>query len=233
MKNLTTLLLACLPLAAAAQLQTDTYETSAGKVDITPIGHGSLMIAFQGKVIHVDPYSSAGDYSEYPKADLVLITHEHGDHFDRYALETICTPKTEIISNKTVADLYAKVDVYMDNGDVYGWEDIQINAVPAYNILHIKENGEPYHPKGVGNGYVLTFGDFVLYIAGDTEPIPEMAELENIDVAFLPKNLPYTMSDEQFVEAARTIKPKVLYPYHYIQIDKAALRAQLPGIEIK
>jgi len=233
MKRLITFLLVCVPFIASAQLETHTYETSAGNVDITLIGHSSLMIGFKGKIIHIDPYSKVYDYSQLPKADLVLITHEHGDHFDKNALEAISKRETEAISNKAVADQYDKVDLYMENDEVYGWEDVQIDAVPAYNLVHRKDNGEAYHPKGVGNGYVLTFGNFRVYIAGDTEPIPEMNDLEDINVAFLPKNLPYTMSDEEFVVAARMVKPEILYPYHYSRIDWDMLRKQLEGIEIK
>lgn len=228
------LLLAALPFAAAAQEKlTETYSTSAGNVVIAPVGHGSLIIMHDGKIIHVDPYSQVEDYSKLPKADLVLITHEHADHYDPAALTHVVTPNTEIIGSQAVADLYDRVDMHMDNGDVAGWRGIRIEAVPAYNIVNLKEGGEAYHPKGRGNGYVLTFGDFRIYIAGDTENIPEMKNLGDIDVAFLPKNLPFTMSDQQFIEAAKMVQPKVLYPYHYSKVNKAELQRALPGIEIQ
>lgn len=232
MKKGIILLLACVPAIAFAQLKTDTYETSAGNVDITLIGHGSVMIKFNEKIIQIDPYSKVADYSTLPKADLVLITHEHGDHFDRNALETVIRPETFVIANPTVGEQYGRASI-MKNGDDVSWEYIRIQAVPAYNIIHKKENGEAYHPEGIGNGYVLVFGDFLVYIAGDTEPIEDMKGLEDIDVAFLPKNLPYTMSDEEFVQAALIVKPKVLYPYHYSEVDKEALQKQLEGIEIR
>lgn len=218
---------------AAAQPKTDVYPTPLGEVAVTPLGHGSVMIGFDGKTIHVDPYSAVADYSKLPKADLVLLTHEHDDHFDQKALDQVVTPGTEVIAGGAVNELYDRVDdVQMDNGDVYGWQNVQIEAVPAYNIIH-KNNGVPYHPKGVGNGYVLRFGDFAIYLAGDTEPIPEMTDLEDIDVAFLPKNLPYTMDDEQFVEAAKAVAPKILYPYHFSEIDREKLRRRLPEIRIQ
>lgn len=226
-------LLAFMPFIASAQLQTDTYETSAGNVDITLVGHSSLIIGFDGKIIHVDPYGKAGNYSDLPKADLVLITHEHSDHFDPQAMEQIIRTDTEIITSQTVADRYDQADMYMENGDVYGWENIQIQAVPAYNIKHKRENGEHYHPKGKGNGYVLTFGDFVLYIAGDTEPIPDMDELEDIDVAFIPERFPFAPNSDDFFRIAKKIRAKVIYPYHSAQIDKEGIQRQLPHIEIK
>lgn len=233
MKILITLLLSVLPIIGWAQLKTDTYETSVGNIDITLVGHSSLMIGFNGKVIHVDPYGKAGDYTHLPKADLVLITHEHSDHFDPQALEQIIRTDTEIITSKTVAGQYDKADMYMENGDVYGWENVRIQAVPAYNIVHKRETGEHYHPQGRGNGYVLTFGEFVLYIAGDTEPIPDMDELETIDVAFIPERFPFAPNSDDFFRIAKKIRAKVIYPYHSSQIDKEEIQRQLPDIEIK
>jgi L-ascorbate metabolism protein UlaG (beta-lactamase superfamily) len=233
MKKLMALTLACAPLLAAAQVKTDVYSTSVGDVFITPLGHGSLSILFDGRVIHVDPYSEAAHYATQPKADLVLLTHEHSDHFDRSALDQVVTPETEVIVNTSVGEIYDRENRVLDNGDVAKWNGVKIKAVPAYNLVHERAPGQPFHPKGVGNGYVLTFGDLKLYIAGDTEPIREMRKLKRIDVAFLPKNLPYTMDDEQFVEAAKIVKPKILYPYHFSEIDREKLQEQLPGIELK
>ncbi len=233
MKKLIALVLTALPLWAAAQPKTDVYPTSAGNVAITPLGHGTLMIAFDGRTIHVDPYSRAADYAALPKADLLLLTHEHGDHFDKPALDQAVAPKTYAIVNTSVGEVYDRKNLVMANGDAAEWNGVKIKAVPAYNIVHERAPGQAYHPKGVGNGYLLAFGDFTLYIAGDTEPIPEMRDLPAIDVAFLPKNLPFTMSDEEFVEAAKIVAPKVLYPYHFSEIDRETLREQLPGIELK
>jgi L-ascorbate metabolism protein UlaG (beta-lactamase superfamily) len=238
------LVLAALPLWAAGQtVKTDfSYSTSVGSVMIMPSGHGSLTILFGGRLIYVDPYSQAINDSKtlmgLADADLVLITHEHGDHYDKELLDQIVVgkrtylPETYVITNPGVAALYDRENLVMANGDETEWNGMKIKAVPAYNIVH-RNNGQPYHPKGVGNGYLLTFGDLTVYIAGDTEPIPEMRELKDIDVAFLPKNLPYTMSDAEFVEAAKIVNPKVLYPYHFSEIDRKALQKQLPGIELK
>lgn len=208
------------------------YDTPIGKVTITPIAHGAVCIEFKGKVIQVDPYSEVSDYSQQPAADLVLITHDHYDHLDRPALENIVKPGTKFISTKLVAEQLPDVEV-VSNGDATEWEGVRIEAVPAYNIKREREPGHVFHPKGEGNGYVLNFGDFRIYIAGDTENIPEMSRLGKIDVAFLPKNLPFTMTDDEFVEAAKIVNPKVLYPYHYSKVNKAWLAEKLPGIEIK
>lgn len=234
MKRLFAFLTVLIPFMAMAQtLKTSEYETPMGPVKITYLYHASMIIEAGGKMIYVDPYSSVGDYMDYPKADLVLITHEHGDHFDRNALDYITTPETYTIATKLVADQYDKVSKVMANGDVAEWNGIKIEAVPAYNIQQMRSPGVPYHPKGDGNGYILNFGDFRIYIAADTELIPEMKNLGKIDIAFLPKMLPYTMSDEQFYEAAELIKPKVLYPYHYQRVNKKEVQDRLPGIEIK
>jgi L-ascorbate metabolism protein UlaG (beta-lactamase superfamily) len=200
----------------------DTIKTAGGDLEITFIGHGTLMLAYAGKIIHVDPYSCLTNYAKLPKADLILITHHHGDHLDLEALEPIRTDKTVVVhTEKCTAKV--KGGVVMDNGDSREEAGITIDAVPAYNVEHTRDNGEPYHVKGEGNGYVLTFGDTRVYIAGDTENIPEMEELEGIECAFLPMNLPYTMTPEMVAEAAKVVKPKVLYPYHFGDTETSKL----------
>jgi L-ascorbate metabolism protein UlaG (beta-lactamase superfamily) len=209
--------------AGAADLfQKDVVRTKAGELEMTFIGHGSLMLKFGGKIIHVDPYGKLADYSKLPKADVVFITHEHQDHLDPAALQQISTPKTVVVLTEKCAE---KVPggIVMKNGDVKTVEGIKVEAVPAYNLVHKRDNGQPYHPKGVGNGYVLSFADKRVYIAGDTENIPEMSRLQGIDIAFLPMNLPYTMTPEMVADAARSFKPKVLYPYHYGETDPTRL----------
>lgn len=209
----------------------DIIDTSAGKLKITFIGHGTLMFTFDGKVIHVDPVSREADYDKMPKAELILITHEHGDHLDSEAIAAISTDKTEIVlTEKCVQKIvlnekYAqKIEVIvMKNGDVKEVDGLRIEAFPAYNIVHKRSNGQPFHPKGVGNGYVINFDDKRVYVAGDTENIPEMKKLKDIDIAFLPMNLPYTMSSEMAAEAAKTFKPKILYPYHFGNTDTSEL----------
>ena len=210
--------------AAQEQSSPDIVKTSAGDLTITFIGHGSLMFSFGGKAVYVDPYSKLADYGKLPKADIILITHEHRDHLDPAALEKVRTARTKIVLTEAGA---AQVPggMVMKNGDAKIVEGITIEAVPAYNILHKRENGQPYHPKGAGNGYVITFGDKRVYIAGDTENVPEMKALRNIDITFLPMNLPYTMTPEMVADAAKLFQPKVLYPYHTGETDIAKLTA--------
>ena len=155
------------------QFQSDIIKTSSGDLTITFIGHGSLMFSFGGKVIHVDPFSKLADYSKLSKADIVLITHEHRDHLDAPALEKIRTDSTKVVLTETCAAQVSGGTV-MKNGDKKTIDGLTIEAVPAYNIVGKRENGQPYHPKGSGNGYLITFGDKRVYVAGDTENIPEM-----------------------------------------------------------
>jgi len=202
----------------AQEFEKDTIETSGGRLEITFIGHGTLMFAFAGKVIHVDPWSNLADYSKLPKADLILLTHEHRDHLDPKALALVRTEKTQVVLTETCAR-QVEGGVVMKNGDVGTVGGLRIEAVPAYNMVHMRSGGIPFHPKGVGNGYVVTFGDKRVYLAGDTENIPEMKDLKGIDIAFLPMNLPYTMTPEMVADAAMTLKPGILYPYHYGDTD--------------
>lgn len=221
--------------SAQEQFQLDIIKTSVGDLTITFIGHGSLMFAFGGKVIHVDPYSKLADYSKLPKADLILITHEHRDHLDPVALEKIRTENTRVVLTETGAGQVTG-SLIMRNGEVRTLEGIMIVAVPAYNMVAKRENGQPYHPKGSGNGYIITFGDKRVYVAGDTENIPEMKGLKNIDIAFLPMNLPYTMTPEMAADAAKMIQPKVLYPYHTGDTGIAKLTALMKdqkGIDVR
>jgi len=184
------------------------------------------MFIFGGKIIHVDPYSRLADYGRLPKADIILITHEHRDHLDPAAIEKIRTDKTQIVLTEIGAKQFGS-GTAMKNGDSKTIEGILIEAVPAYNITHKRDTGEPFHPRGNGNGYVITFGDKRVYVAGDTENVPEMKALKNIDIAFLPMNLPYTMTPEMVAGAAEMFKPKVLYPYHTGETDIAKLTALL------
>lgn len=211
----------------------DKYATPMGDVFVYPVGHGSVMLSWNGTTIQIDPYSQVADYSQLPQADLLLITHDHYDHLDPAAWKKTVKPDTHIITSAKVAQQMDAVHPQvLNNKESTVWEGIQIDAVEAYNQQHKRPDGNFFHPKGEGNGYILHFGDFRLYIAGDTENIPEMASWAGVDVAFLPKNLPYTMTDEMFVDAAKRLKPKNLYPYHYEQADKAALQ-QAVGENIK
>jgi len=225
------------PAVVAGQtgFEKDLIETSAGDLEITFIGHGTLMFSFQGKIIHVDPVGMYADYTKLPKGDIILITHEHRDHLDTAALEHIRTEKTILVLTDTCA---AKVSggVVMKNGDVKTVDGFRVEAVPAYNIVHMRSPGVPYHPKGVGNGYVVTFGDKRVYVAGDTENTPEMKSLRRIDVAFLPMNLPYTMTPDMVADAAKAMKPGILYPYHFGDTDTSKLvelMKNTPGVEVR
>jgi L-ascorbate metabolism protein UlaG (beta-lactamase superfamily) len=195
----------------------DTIPTSQGNLVITFIGHASLMFEFNNRVIQIDPVLQEADYALLPKADIVLITHQHSDHFDREALQQTMKKDTKIYLTQKCSVESGSVGktVMMKNGDRQEISGITIDAVPAYNILHMRSPGNPFHPKGEGNGYVLTLGDKRVYIAGDTENTPEMKALKNIDIAFLPMNLPYTMTPEMVADAVRAFKPAILYPYHY------------------
>jgi L-ascorbate metabolism protein UlaG (beta-lactamase superfamily) len=215
--------------------ETDLLPTSAGDLAITFLGHASLLMTFNGKNIFIDPFGQVADYSSFPKADIIIATHEHFDHLDPKALAAIRTPATVLVLNPAGASQIGG-GISMRNGDVKTVAELRIEAVPAYNIVHKREDGQPFHLKGVGNGYILTFGETRLYIAGDTENIPEMKALKDIAIAFLPMNLPYTMTPEMVANAARTLMPRILYPYHYGNTDVAKLVNLLEtekGIEVR
>ncbi len=201
----------------AADFQTDTFKTPSGKdVVITAIKHASLRIQFDGLEIQVDPVGRGckpvTDYAAFPKADIVLVTHEHFDHFDRDAIATLRKDGTQVFANPAVQKMLGS-GTALKNGENRAIADgIALAAVPAYNTTPGRTK---FHPKGRDNGYLLTLDGLCIYIAGDTEDIPEMAGLGKVDIAFLPCNQPYTMTPEQVSKAARTIKPKVLFPYHY------------------
>jgi L-ascorbate metabolism protein UlaG (beta-lactamase superfamily) len=221
--------------ARQEKFETDTIKTSAGDLKIIFLGHGTLIFNFGGKIIHVDPYSKVADYSQLPKADLIFITHEHQDHLDLKALEPIRKKETTVVLTETVAR-QVQGGIVMKNGDVKTVEGLKIEAVPAYNLVHKRDTGQPFHPKGVGNGYIITFGDKRVYLAGDTENTPEVKALKDIDIAFLPMNLPYTMTPEMVADAAKALRPKVLYPYHYGETDTSKLvklLQDIKGIEVR
>ena len=189
------------------------------------IGHGSLMFKFNDKVIHIDPVSREADYTSLPDADLILVTHEHGDHLDINAIEHIKKEETRIVMTERCLEQLEGFQANMfRNGDGGAFYGIEVRAIPAYNIKHKRSNGNPYHPKGAGNGYILSFGDTNVLIGGDTENIPEYRDLGlDIDVAFLPMNLPYTMTPDMIADAALAIRPEILYPYHFGETDTGEL----------
>jgi L-ascorbate metabolism protein UlaG (beta-lactamase superfamily) len=212
----------------------DKINTSAGVVEMYFIGHGSLMFKAGNSVIYFDPVSSSGNYSNLPKADLILITHEHGDHLDVKLVGDLKKPGTIVFCNENSAAKIPGARV-LKAGESQEIDRIGIEAVPAYNIVNERAPGQPFHPKGAGIGYILTFGDKKFYVAGDSENTPEMKALKQIDVAFLPMNLPYTMTPEMVADAAKAFKPKILYPYHFgeTNTDKILNLLKDSGIEVR
>ena len=216
-------------------VETDVFATTGGKlVKLHALLHASICIEHDGRVIYVDPVTQLRgrtvDYSTMPKADIILVTHEHFDHYDTAALRQLTTDKTQLIMNPRCVELYGSGQA-MKNGDkrpLAGGSTLE--AVPAYNTTaeHLQ-----FHPKGRDNGYILTLDGLRIYIAGDTEDIPEMADIKDIDIAFLPCNQPFTMTQEQLVHAAKLVPPKVLFPYHYGETDVSSIPAQLPGIDVR
>lgn len=218
-------------------VETDIFTTPKGKlVKIHALMHSSIRIEYDGREIEIDPCGNLRgrtvDYSAMPKADIILVTHEHFDHYDTAALRLLTAEKTQLIMNSRCVEMYGS-GTAMVNGDKLKLDKdrIMIAALPAYNTT---EGRQQFHPKGRDNGYFLFLDGLRIYIAGDTEDIPEMVDLEGvIDIAFLPCNQPYTMTPEQLVRAAKTIKPKVLFPYHYGETDVSGIPAQLPGIDVR
>ena len=216
----------------------DTLETSKGPLTIHPISHASFVIEWNEKTIFVDPVGGPDAYSTYKKADLVLITHTHHDHLDADTLAGVTTPETQFVVPSAVAkELSEEKVTVLANGEHHEWQGVSIDAVAMYNLTPERR---AFHPKGDGNGYVLGLGGTRLYIAGDTEDIPEMRALENIDAAFVCMNLPYTMDVEHAANAVRAFKPKVVYPYHYrgkggmSDIDRfTELVSKTEGIEVR
>jgi L-ascorbate metabolism protein UlaG (beta-lactamase superfamily) len=214
---------------APKKQQEDVFKTSGGELKITFIGHSSLMVNYAGKVIHIDPVSTYADYATLAKADLILVTHEHPDHLDKNAIQAVGKADAAVIVNTGGAKSLPNAAV-MKNGDTRTEAGIPIEATPAYNPV------SQFHKKGNGNGYVLTFGDKRVFIAGDTENVPEIKALKNIDIAFLPLKPPNSMTPEQMVDTAKAIRPKVLYPYHMGNTDPAKLMELIKdekGIEVR
>ena len=241
MKKIITSLLALLVLTTAcAQPQNDTYEvdvfkTKSGKtLKFHALVHSSIRIEYEGQEIEIDPVMKMGnktiDYASMPKADYLFVTHEHGDHFDKEAIKTLSDAETQLIMNGRCVEMYGAGKVMKNGEKIELAKDFTVEAVPAYNI---SEGRTQFHPKGRDNGYILTIDGLRIYIAGDTEDIPEMESIKNIDIAFLPCNQPYTMTTEQLVKAAKTIQPKVLFPYHYGQTDVSTIPSQLTGIDVR
>lgn len=227
----------CSTVGKAGKYPCDIIETrDGGKLKITFFAHSSMMMEYDGKVIYIDPVKDNADYASLPDADLILVTHEHYDHLDIPVVEQLSTPVTLFVGNKAAADQLGSGEA-MANGDKKSLPFVQVEAVPAYNITPDRQGFHP--PGGRDNGYILTFGGTRVYIAGDTEDTPEMMALKDIDVAFLPVNQPYTMTEEQAARAVKAIIPKIFYPYHYGQTEHKTDIAKLEkllegtGVEVR
>jgi L-ascorbate metabolism protein UlaG (beta-lactamase superfamily) len=210
-----------------AGFQEDVFNAGDGNtLKITFLGHATLMLAYGGTMIHVDPVEQYANYAKLPKADIILVTHEHSDHLSPLAISALRTATTEIVLTAKCAPK-VQGGIVLANGKTRIVKGIRVEALPAYNIVHMRSAGMPFHPQGEGNGYALSLGKLLVYVAGDTENTPEMKKLKDIDIAFLPMNLPYTMTPEMVADAALAFRPKILYPYHYGSTDTSRLTALL------
>ena len=233
MKLLLTFVCVFLMTALLAQSQTamQTFQTSAGAVKITPLFHASTLIEAGGKTIYLDPAKPA-KFDGHPKADLILITDIHGDHMDPGSIAAVSKSGTEILAAAAVVatETNAKPIANGETKSMLGWT---IEAIPAYNLKRGPAPGKLFHDKGRGNGYVLTYGGTRFYFSGDTEGVPEMRALKNIDVAFVCMNLPYTMPPDEAAEAVKAFHPKIAIPYHYRGSDLAVFQKGLEGTGIE
>ena len=208
----------------------DTFQTSAGPVRITPVMHASVLLQAGGKTIYIDP--AQGSYDNLPPADLILISDIHGDHMSPDNVRKLSKTGTVVLAPQAVADKM-HVDTVIANGEKKNWEGWTIEAIPAYNRTRGPSPGKLYHDKGRGNGYVLTYGGKRFYFSGDTEAIPEIEGLRNIDVAFVCMNLPFTMTPQEAADAVKKIHPAIIYPYHYRGSDLNAFSSALAGSGIE
>ncbi|HEY6369801.1 MAG TPA: MBL fold metallo-hydrolase [Candidatus Sulfotelmatobacter sp.] len=222
------LLLAPLTRAAAAP---QVFPTAAGPVKITPLNHASTLIEAGGKTIYLDPAKPA-KLTGLLKADLILITDIHGDHMDLDSIKEISKADTEVLAAPAVVQTVT-VGKPIANGETKTWQSWTIEAIPAYNLKRGPAPGKLFHDKGRGNGYVLTYGGKRFYFSGDTEGVPEMRALKNIDVAFVCMNLPYTMPPEEAADAVKAFHPKIVIPYHYRGSDLAVFQKALQGTGIE
>ena len=225
-----------LPYAArAAAHGADVFETPAGAITIHPVDHASFVAETPVGVIYNDPVGDPANYADFAEPDLIVITHEHGDHLNVETLNALVGEKTRLITNPAVHDmlpdaLKAKTDA-IGNGGQAVFRDMTIDAIPAYNLT---EDRQKFHPQGRDNGYVLSLEGFRMYISGDTEDVPEMRGLQNIDLAFVCMNLPFTMDAKAAASAVSEFAPKFVYPYHYRgrdggTQDPAAFASMLAG----
>jgi L-ascorbate metabolism protein UlaG (beta-lactamase superfamily) len=231
MKAFLSTIFSLLVTASLAFSQTQTFSTSAGPVKITPLYHASTLIEAEGRTIYLDPAKPA-KFSGHPKADLILITDIHGDHMDPASIAEVSGPATEIMAPPAVVKTVTTAKP-IANGETKTWQSWTIEAIPAYNVTRGPAPGKFYHDKGRGNGYVLTYGGKRFYFSGDTEGVPEMRALKNIDVAFVCMNLPYTMPAEEAADAVKAFHPRIVIPYHYRGSDLAVFKKGLEGSGIE
>jgi len=234
-KPIIILLLLSIKAIGQPSLPKDTIATENGPLIITFVGHASLIFEWNGEVIHIDPSSREANYYKLPKATMIFVTHHHGDHCDPASLKAISVDKTKTFMTSRAHEKWHQGMVLRPEQTVTV-KGIKIETIPAYNLVHKREDGTPYHVFGEGNSYVITLGEKRIFIAGDTENTPEMKALRGIDIAFLPMNLPYTMTPEMVADAAKAFKPKVLYPYHYGKSDLDILKelmADEAGVELR
>lgn len=216
---------------ANAAATPQVFPTSSGEVKITPLYHASTLIEAGGKIIYLDPAKPA-KLDGLPKADLILITDIHQDHMDPASIAAISKAGTEILAAPAVVAT-VKTARPIANGESETWQGWTIEAIAAYNLKRGPAPGKLFHDKGRGNGYVLTYGGVRFYFSGDTEGIPEMRALKNIDVAFVCMNLPYTMPPEEAADAVKAFHPKIVIPYHYRGSDLAVFKKGLEGTGIE
>ena len=214
--SMTVLLIAVAAGAGQKPAADDHIATDAGPLAIHAVEHATFVMSWSGKTIAVDPVGGAPAFTDYPNADLILITDIHGDHLSVETVAALSGPLTTIVGPAAVAEKFPDADrariSVLGNGESMEWEDVVVEAVAMYNITAGREK---FHVKGRGNGYLLKVGGKKIYIAGDTEDIPEMRALEDIDAAFVCMNLPYTMEVEAAADAVLDFRPKIVYPYHY------------------
>ncbi|NVJ84872.1 MAG: MBL fold metallo-hydrolase [Algoriphagus sp.] len=239
MKKLLVLFLLSVSSAVSAQ---DLIQTDNQDVKITPILHGSLVLDYKDMTIYVDPYGGAERFQSQNPADLVLITDIHGDHHNQETLDGLDLSQAVIVAPQAVAEKlpaekYRSI-IVLGNGDIETILGSRIEAIPMYNL---PETDDSRHPKGRGNGYIVELGGKSFYFSGDTEDIPEMRALENIDVAFVCMNLPYTMDVDQAASAVSEFKPTIVYPYHYrgtnglsdVEKFKTLVQGQAPNVDVR
>ena len=220
-------------LAAAQERTTLSFDTDSGTLAVTPLGHASVRLELGDTVIHLDPWSSVADYSQQPGADWVWVTHEHSDHLDTDAIAQIATENTRyLMDERTAAASGLEGVTLIENGDTMTLGDITVIALPAYNVVRERDDGQKYHPKGWYNGFILEVGDFRMHFGGDTECIPEFADVGELNVSFLPINLPYTMPPEEAAACYRMLNPEVAIPYHQGDFDPQIVADMLADTDI-